>query len=76
MKKRFPALFSAILLAVLFMASPMTAYAALDTDEVDDIIASIPEDWPEAPEVECGAAILIDADSGEILYAKNATQKM
>ena len=76
MKKRFPALLSAILLAVLFGASPLASHAALDTDEVDAIIASIPEDWPEAPEVECGAAILIDADSGEILYAKNATQKM
>ena len=74
--KRVLALLSSVLLAVLSLASPMTVRAALDTDEVDAIIASIPEDWPEAPEIEAQAAILIDADSGEILFAKNATQKM
>ena len=74
--RHFAALFTAVLLAVLFAASPLQTHAALDTDEVDDIIASIPKDWPEAPEIEAEAAILIDADSGEILYAKNATQKM
>ena len=74
--KRFVALFLIFLLAGLFAASPLSVRAGLDTDEVDEIIASIPEDWPEAPEIDCGAAILIDAESGEILYAKNATQKM
>jgi len=40
------------------------------------MIASIPADWPTAPEIEAKAAILMDADSGEILYAKNATDSM
>lgn len=33
------------------------------------------EDWPEAPEIEAEAAVLLDADSGEVLYAKNADSK-
>ena len=74
--RRFLAFFLTILLAGLLLAPSLSVRAALDTDEVDDIIASIPKDWPEAPEIEAEAAILIDAESGEILYAKNATKKM
>lgn len=33
------------------------------------------EDWPEAPEISAGAAVLIEADSGMVLYAKNADSK-
>ena len=31
-----------------------------------------PEDWPEAPEINAGAAILYEATTGTVLYAKNA----
>ena len=33
------------------------------------------EDWPQAPEIGAGAAVLIEADSGTVLYAKNADGK-
>lgn len=33
------------------------------------------EDWLEAPEISAGAAVLIEADSGMVLYAKNADSK-
>lgn len=33
------------------------------------------DDWPEAPEIGAEAAVLLDADSGEVLYAKNADSK-
>ena len=39
--RRFAAFFTAMILAVLFMASPLSSHAALDTDEVDAIIASM-----------------------------------
>lgn len=32
-------------------------------------------DWPEAPEISAEAAVLIEADSGTVLYAKNADSK-
>ncbi len=49
---------------------------AADKSEVDRVISSIPADWPSAPSIGAKAAILMDADSGEILYAKNATEAM
>lgn len=73
MKKRIAA-FLAALLAIAYVVVP--AKAALDTDEVDAIIASIPDTWPEAPEIAAESAILIDASSGEILYGKDATKRM
>ena len=51
------------------------AFAA-SREVIDRIIGSIPSDWPEAPEIKAGTAILMDAESGEILYALNATQAM
>ena len=72
--KKFAVVLLALLLTISY--STLSVQAALDTDEVDDIIASIPEEWPDAPEVAAEAAILIDAESGEILYGKNATKKM
>lgn len=51
------------------------SYAA-DRADVDEIIASIPAEWPQPPAVSARSAILMDADSGEILYAKNATRAM
>ena len=32
--------------------------------------------WPERPKVEAGAAILMDANTGAILYSKNAHEKL
>ena len=32
--------------------------------------------WPEAPEISAGNGILIDADTGAILYEKNAYTKL
>lgn len=41
------------------------------TQHVDHDV-SFPEGWPEAPEVNAGAAILYEASTGTVLYAKNA----
>ena len=63
------------ILFAAFSANTVPVSAA-SRESVDDMIASIPSDWPEAPEIEVGSAILMDADSGEILYANNATAAM
>lgn len=39
----------------------------------DDYITA--QDWPEAPSIGAEAAVLIEADSGTVLYAKNADSK-
>lgn len=59
-----------LLLILILLPSAVSHAAAADVDEQ---IASIPEDWPEAPEISSPCAIVMDADSGTILYAKNAT---
>ena len=63
-------IFSVILAA--FRVSPQAA----EKKTVDAVISSIPDSWPEGPEISARAAVLLDADSGEILYAKNATASM
>ncbi len=63
-------------LAVLLLAVGTRPAAAADKAEIDAIIASIPSDWPKAPSVSAKTAVLMDADSGEILYAKDATKAM
>ncbi len=68
--------FFCILMAFCLLYNPIVSFAE-SKEEVDALIASIPvEGWPQAPELTSQAAILINADSGTILYAKNATQMM
>lgn len=72
MKKKIGCIFLAIFLSMLLSVN---SFAAGKT-EVDNIISSIPKEWPNAPGIGAKTAILMDADSGEILYAKNATDKI
>ena len=61
--------------AVCFLSGSFSA-SAVTKDEVDGMIASIPAEWPKAPAIGAATAVLMDADSGEILYAKDATRAM
>ena len=61
--------------AVCFLSGSFSA-SAVTKDEVDGMIASIPAEWPKAPAIGASTAVLMDADSGEILYAKDATRAM
>ena len=70
MKRLFCGALTALLLLTILYIQPRAA----DKDQVDKMIASIPADWPNAPEITAKSAILMDAESGEILYAKNATE--
>ncbi|MBP5224910.1 MAG: D-alanyl-D-alanine carboxypeptidase [Lachnospiraceae bacterium] len=63
-----------VLCMLLTIALCSVPCRAADKDAVDRMIASIPKDWPAAPEIQAQSAVLMDAESGEILYAKNATQ--
>ncbi len=66
--------FSALIILVFCVANVLEA--APDIVDVSEMISSIPKDWPAAPDIPAKAAILIDRTSGEILYAKNATDAM
>ncbi len=72
MKIKIFSLFICIMLAF----SPLTAYAQ-SSDDIDTLISSIPSSgWPQAPDIESEAAILVEINSGTILYGKNATKSM
>lgn len=73
--KFFKKIFIGALALCLTTLTPAAAFAATKA-EVDTLIAHMPENWPEGPEIASEAAILVDADSGAILYAKNATRSM
>ncbi len=73
-KRRVFAAALALLLSV-FSALPASVFAASKA-EIDTLTAHIPEDFAAAPELASEAAILVDIQSGTILYAKNATRSM
>ena len=56
-------------------AAPETDGSPSSVSEVDALIRSMPDDWPQGPEITSPCAIVMDADSGTILYAKNATRQ-
>lgn len=58
---------SAILSCTMILSSVQFAFAEEPT--------STPDKWPLGPEINAGSAILIDADTGTILYEKNAHEK-
>src|SRR5699024_5454262 len=75
---RRTASFTALLLCVLCIGAlfPRTVLAA-SKEEVDGQIAGIPSDvWPQAPEIASESGILIEPESGTILYAKNSTEAL
>lgn len=67
------------LLIVCVLTTTFGSFAsfAAKRAEIDQTIALIPtENWPEAPQISSEAGILVERNTGVILYAKNATQKM
>lgn len=84
-KSKFKMLGALLLAALLSMLPFVSSSAEKETlraasfvtpGEVEAVVSSIPEGWPEAPLISAEAAILIDASSEEILYARNATKAM
>ena len=59
------------IIAVLAFFAIITSFIFTSTSrvEADEL------EWPEAPELVSGAAILMDADTGAILYEKNAYER-
>lgn len=71
--KRAAALLGA---AALLVSSPIQTFAALSsTGSVVSSADTSSATWPSAPDVSAGSCILIDADTGSILYEKNAYEK-
>ena len=64
---------SVLLVLILLLAlTPAAAYGAGTEDLID---YSDMKDWPAGPELGCEGAILLEINSGAVLYAKNSTEK-
>lgn len=73
---KIAAFLSALAILCLWLCDCRTVYALPVLPEVEDraaltIETNAIEDWPEGPVISAQSAILIDAESGVILYAKN-----
>lgn len=61
----------------LFLSTPMTVYAAPDYKALAEQRKNLPiesnsyENWPDGPAISAQSAIIMDVDSGTVLYAKN-----
>lgn len=57
-------------------STPSTQETSADSSNTNDTPSTEPaapsDNWPAAPEITAGSAILIDADTGTILYEKNS----
>lgn len=81
LKKSAAVIFSAIVLTTTALFADINTAMAADTtvqagqSVQSDAGSQNTKNWPEAPEIYSGSAILIDADTGAILYEKNAHEK-
>lgn len=79
MKKRILPLFLGIIsFNLIFSSTPVYADYLSQAEERKSwpVQSAQIENWPEAPAIGAASAILMDADSGIILYEKNVHEKM
>lgn len=55
------------LCVIMVYINIMTVYAAANSDS---------DTWPEGPSIQAEAAVLMDADTGTVLYEKNAAERL
>lgn len=75
--------FAFFISASLFLSDSLTAHATLEELQAESeerkllpIQSNEIENWPAGPEISAQAAILMDIDTGVILYAKNIHEKL
>lgn len=80
--KRYNRLAILILGAFLAITPSMSVYAAPTAEELAQQRQNLPiqsnsyENWPDGPVVSSQSAIVMDVDSGAVLYAKNIDEKL
>lgn len=65
-------------ISILILLAPLNTFAMANMELYRTLPAQTDEieNWPVGPSLSCYSAILMDADSGVILYEKNAHEKM
>lgn len=54
----------------------VTNSSEAEAQKQEEVQSNLISGWPQGPSITAGSAILIDADTGTILYSKNIHQKM
>ncbi|MCR4962149.1 MAG: D-alanyl-D-alanine carboxypeptidase [Lachnospiraceae bacterium] len=81
MNKGFLKIITALSLFVLIISSPVFSFASSMLEAAEErksweIQSNNIENWPEGPAIGAASAILMDADTGIILYEKNIHEQM
>lgn len=77
MKKNIFKKLLCITVAAGLLIKPVPAYASyMDENKTLPVKSNQVENWPVGPAISAYSAILIDADTGAVLYEKNAHEKM
>lgn len=80
--KKAITLLTGVGLSISMLISPLTAYAEEDYQAEAEarksmtIESNLQENWPAGPQLGAESAILIEANSGAVLYAKNVNEKL
>jgi D-alanyl-D-alanine carboxypeptidase len=53
-----------------------SAFAVEPQEETGTFVSALPDELTEAPEVNAGAAVLMDVETGAVLYSKNADEQL
>lgn len=71
-----------LFLSIILFETPLTAFAEVDREQESEYRKTLPiqsneiENWPAGPVVGAQAAILMEANTGTILYEKNIHEKL
>ena len=70
MKKMWKKIIGAAAAAVMIVTSCLPASAAVDTAAVFELTSNTWTNWPQAPDIAADTAVVMDLDTGAVLYDK------
>ena len=70
MRKKIRKTLCAAAAAIAVLTGCCQVFAAVDTSAVFELTSNTWENWPQAPDVQAATAVVIDSDTGTVLYDK------
>lgn len=66
---------AAALMGILLLCQSVPVQASVDNGAVYSIATNAVEGWPQGPEMSCETTVLMDADTGTVLFDKGMNEK-
>ena len=82
LKHKYAFIISTAIISINLVMSPLSAYAVTDYQAEAEsrksmtIESNLLENWPAGPQIGAESAILMEANTGAVLYAKNINEKL